>query len=67
MPFPFGEWRKKKFLLVSHPEKAGEREQNKKMKRKKTVAEVLCEKKLMRNVVDSLKQLIRRVSDHTNS
>jgi 3-oxoacyl-[acyl-carrier-protein] synthase III len=53
--------------LVSHTEKAGERErerereQNKKMKRKKTVAEVVCEKKLMRKVVDSLKQLIRRV------
>jgi hypothetical protein len=31
------------------------------MKRKKTVAEVVCEKKLMRKVVDSLKQLIRRV------
>jgi F0F1-type ATP synthase alpha subunit len=48
--------------LVSHTEKAGERESKiKKLKRKKTVAEVVCEKKLMGKVVDSLKQLIRRV------
>ena len=31
------------------------------MKRKKTVAEVVCEKKLKRKVIDGLKQLMRRV------
>ena len=31
------------------------------MKRKKTVAEVVCEKKLKRKVIDGLKQLMRCV------
>ena len=43
---------KKKKILLPEREREREREQNKKMKRKKTVAEVVCEKKLMRKVVD---------------